>query len=284
MAIVDLDFNDSTPAPPSGRANVKWQKGGSGSNIVLSANMPNFTGDSGSGGAPGAVPAPAAGDAAAGKVLKADGTWAAPSGSGGSAAPFTSMLAPSSVTPPVLASLTWGNQAFATAVANAGGAIYMRELNTNSIPILYKVAPATPWTLKIGVVPGASSHGTLGNQAGLVCRESGSGKLIGFFGGNGAAAGALGLELQKWNSFTSYSASYVGPQSIWPSPVLWLSLTDDGINLTWGIAIDGQNFKTFWSAARNNWFTTAPDQVGIGLNPTSASEYTDGVFVHWAGV
>lgn len=44
----------------------------------------NFTGDSGSGGAKGTVPAPAAGDAAAGKFLKADGTWAAPSSSGGS--------------------------------------------------------------------------------------------------------------------------------------------------------------------------------------------------------
>lgn len=42
----------------------------------------NFTGDSGSGGAKGAVPAPASGDTAAGKFLKADGTWAVPSGSG----------------------------------------------------------------------------------------------------------------------------------------------------------------------------------------------------------
>jgi len=37
----------------------------------------NFTGDSGSGGAAGLVPAPAAGDAAASKYLKADGTWTA---------------------------------------------------------------------------------------------------------------------------------------------------------------------------------------------------------------
>lgn len=44
----------------------------------------NFTGDSGSGGAKGAVPAPASGDAAAGKFLKADGSWAVPSGGGGS--------------------------------------------------------------------------------------------------------------------------------------------------------------------------------------------------------
>ena len=35
-----------------------------------------MSGDTGSGGVKGAVPAPSAGDAAAGKFLKADGTWA----------------------------------------------------------------------------------------------------------------------------------------------------------------------------------------------------------------
>lgn len=40
------------------------------------AMLNNFVGDSGSGGTKGLVPAPAAGDAAAGKFLKADGTWA----------------------------------------------------------------------------------------------------------------------------------------------------------------------------------------------------------------
>lgn len=43
---------------------------------------PAFGGDAGSGGTPGLVPAPAAGDAAALKFLKADGTWATPAGSG----------------------------------------------------------------------------------------------------------------------------------------------------------------------------------------------------------
>lgn len=46
------------------------------------AILNEFTGDSGSGGVKGLVKAPAAGDAAAGKFLKADGTWTAPSGSG----------------------------------------------------------------------------------------------------------------------------------------------------------------------------------------------------------
>lgn len=44
------------------------------------AILNNFVGDSGAGGTKGLVPAPAAGDAAAGKYLKADGSWATVSG------------------------------------------------------------------------------------------------------------------------------------------------------------------------------------------------------------
>lgn len=54
-----------------------------------------FVGDSGSGGTKGLVPAPASGDAAANKFLKADGNWADPSGT--LAADFISDL--STVTP-----------------------------------------------------------------------------------------------------------------------------------------------------------------------------------------
>ncbi len=52
--------------------------------------LPVFTGDSGSGGVQGVVPAPTAGDTAAGKFLFADGTWATPSGTGNVAGPGTS--------------------------------------------------------------------------------------------------------------------------------------------------------------------------------------------------
>lgn len=43
---------------------------------VAAARLGLMTGDTGTGGTAGAVPAPAAGDAAAGKVLRADGAWA----------------------------------------------------------------------------------------------------------------------------------------------------------------------------------------------------------------
>lgn len=45
-------------------------------NIVRATSIVVFTGDSGSGGTSGLVPAPAAGDALSNKFLKADGTWA----------------------------------------------------------------------------------------------------------------------------------------------------------------------------------------------------------------
>lgn len=47
------------------------------------ALLDNVIGDSGSGGTKGLVPAPASGDAAAGKFLKADGTWAVPPSASG---------------------------------------------------------------------------------------------------------------------------------------------------------------------------------------------------------
>lgn len=49
----------------------------------VTADLIAMIGDSGSGGTKGLVPAPASGTAAAGKYLKADGTWAVPPGSGG---------------------------------------------------------------------------------------------------------------------------------------------------------------------------------------------------------
>lgn len=62
---------------------------GAVSATAQTALLDAFTGDSGSGGVKGLVPAPAAGDAAAVKFLKADGTWAAP---GAASAPTGSVI------------------------------------------------------------------------------------------------------------------------------------------------------------------------------------------------
>ena len=51
--------------------------------FAVPAGSDDFTGDSGSGGVHGLVPAPASGDAAANKFLNADGTWAVPPSAAG---------------------------------------------------------------------------------------------------------------------------------------------------------------------------------------------------------
>lgn len=56
------------------------QAGGTG--LLASGWLPVMVGDTGTGGVKGAVPAPGAGDAAAGKFLKADGGWDVPAGTG----------------------------------------------------------------------------------------------------------------------------------------------------------------------------------------------------------
>jgi hypothetical protein len=83
MALADvLNFSDTTPAAPSGSQLIVPQNDGGSPTANESFYDPIMVGDTGSGGLGGNVPAPAAGSAAAGKFLKADGTFAVPGGTG----------------------------------------------------------------------------------------------------------------------------------------------------------------------------------------------------------
>lgn len=79
MPTQTIDLNNTTPAAPANTLNVAWQADAPSLDPTVvrnvSAYMPKFTGDAGAGGALGLVPAPAAGDAAAGKVLGAGGAF-----------------------------------------------------------------------------------------------------------------------------------------------------------------------------------------------------------------
>lgn len=77
-----LDADLTTWAGITPSANV--QSFNSAANYAaMTALLPALVGDSGSGGTKGLVPAPSAGDAAANKFLKANGTWSIPAGGGG---------------------------------------------------------------------------------------------------------------------------------------------------------------------------------------------------------
>lgn len=73
-----VNLNGDFPTPTTGNLNIIFQSDGGAPLANISAYDPIMVGDDGTGGFPGNVPAPAAGDAAAGKFLMADGTWAVP--------------------------------------------------------------------------------------------------------------------------------------------------------------------------------------------------------------
>lgn len=85
----EKNFQATDPAAPSDARNVVWQVDptSAGTDATTgqpyfntSAYIPDMVGDTGSGGEDGLVPAPGAGDAAAGKFLDASGAWSVPSG------------------------------------------------------------------------------------------------------------------------------------------------------------------------------------------------------------
>lgn len=70
-----IRLNKTTPAAPTGKQNVVFQSDGATPQQGITAYDPDMVGDTGTGGAAGNAPAPAAGDAAQGKFLSAGGSF-----------------------------------------------------------------------------------------------------------------------------------------------------------------------------------------------------------------
>ena len=247
----------------------------------------------------GALAALASGDIQAGAIVEAvyDGTQfqcitcATSSGGGaGGGSALSLMLAPASLTPPVLSSLTWGNQGSATASYNGGGALRMASPGVTgvgaNVVALYKSTPATPWTLTIGVVPGDGANSDHGNEAGLFLRESSTGKILGVWVGTNSSGAAPIIIGDRYSSYTTFVTQAIGSYNVWPSPVAWLQAKDDGTNITISVSIDGQTFKQIYQESVTASFTSGPNQAGVGISTSTSatSVTTDGLFVYWSGI
>lgn len=134
------------------------------------AILNNFVGDSGSGGTKGLVPAPAAGDAAASKFLKADGTWAAPSGSG-------DVVGPASATDNAIARFdtTTGKliqNSVVTIADSTGNMAGVGTLNTHTIQ--GGTSTFAMYSNNLSVFAATTSA----QLAGIISDETGSGALV----------------------------------------------------------------------------------------------------------
>ena len=106
----------------------------------VTADLITMVGDSGSGGTKGLVPAPGAGDAAASKFLKADGTWATPAGGGGGGTKTYAVFTPLNNQPPATAYATLDSR--------------------NSIAVLDFDTTTEEWAIFVGIMPEAASLGS----------------------------------------------------------------------------------------------------------------------------
>lgn len=115
--------------------------------------LPNFIGDAGAGGTKGLVPAPAAGDAAALKFLRADGTWATPAGGGGSPGGSNGQLQYNN------SSAFGGSSAAivnATSVSFYDNVFTIIDNITNTKGVQFQVANVSAATIRVLTIPDAN--------------------------------------------------------------------------------------------------------------------------------
>lgn len=182
----------------------------------------------------------------------------------GSVASLLGYITPSTLTPPSVGSFTWLNQGTATASNNSGGAAVMLEstaAGTDDQRVLFVARPGTSWTCIIGftILP----DGNTGNQSfGMYLYESGTGKLVTWH-----ISGVGQLLSQKWTNTTTFSANYLSfTTNQIPGPIYWLKVTSNVTVYTFFTGIDGQNWLQIQQKNVNDFFTTAADNLGFGLN------------------
>lgn len=153
----------------SGSGFVKVTSGvfGVRSAAQATSDLDAMVGDSGSGGTKGLAPAPASGDAAAGKFLKADGTWAVPSGAGGTTLGLTAW---------VMDSLSWLTQQSATLTSVGDGElVLLPAASAGGMMTRGRSIPASNFVATMHVQ--AFLTGRRYNSYGMYVRASGGGLI-----------------------------------------------------------------------------------------------------------
>jgi hypothetical protein len=236
------------------------------------AALIGFVGDTGSGGTKGLVPAPAAGDAAAGKFLKADGSWAAPAGGGSS---DRGLFAENMSALPTQTSTglnSWANQPTGATVANDPDGITVTETTQSSahnLGLITKAAPSTPYSFT-ALITHTGLHTNFG--------------AIEFGWWNGLTGGSAkehvfhhsfadGLGVNKWTGFNAASATLdFGLVTGYPD-MLWYKIRNDGTNIYFYISQAGPpRWIQVFSIALASAFLGASGYTNIVFGVSSHSQ------------
>lgn len=169
--------------------------------------------------------------------------------------------------PPVDSALAWVNQGANGSIDATASGYILKAVSTGAsdCKIRKQAAPAAPFTATLAFRPLFNVGGF--QHYGLVSRNSGSGKLVILsWLWNG---GAPHWEISKWNSATSFSASYTlgdnDAGSFRGDGMIWLRVVDDNVNRVSSVSRDGINWLQVHSVGRTDFLTA--DEVGFDVNP-----------------
>lgn len=182
---------------------------------------------------------------------------------------------------------SWVNQQTATTVTTQGGVVLKSAAPAgagDNINLRVKTAPSTPYTVTAAFIP--LLYPTNQTSCGLVFRESGTSRIIFFrlmFDNTTTTKTDLVLSVDKYTNPTTISANYkVASANIFKSPLIWLRVADNGTNLTFSYSNNNIDYTSFFSAARNNFFTTGPNQVGYAINSNTTSGNAIMTLLSWS--
>jgi hypothetical protein len=173
------------------------------------------------------------------------------------------------LTPPVDTDFFWINQGTATATTIGGTYLLAQAASGSNIKIRAKLVTA-PYTITIEIEP--NIYGVTNAGIGMTFADSSNKLHTCLLQHTGAV---LQIYSAKWNSPTSFSASYPGSPIALQRCPRFLRLADDNANRIISWSNDGQNFQVFHTIGRTDFLTA--DRVGFFANadnPTVAAGVT----------
>jgi YD repeat-containing protein len=191
-------------------------------------------------------------------------------GGGGGGSGFWTITAPPST------GWSWVNQGSAT-VDDSSGSIVLLGPAEGSFNLHLRVRsfPASEFTLRALLTAHLTASSS--SLAGICVRESGTGKIVTF----GYADDASFLVTQ-WNSPTSFNANYgLASMQYKQEQGVWFELDWQATNRVFSVSFD--NFRTdddkrsLHTVARNDFATTAFDEIGIYVTNTTSTALPLGV-------
>lgn len=155
----------------------------------------------------------------------------------------------------------WGS----TTVQTTDGMMVLRSpASTVNLRSLLKTLPAAPYKITLACWFTTTNTGVA--CGGLYLRDSASNKVVSI-----ALLASDVIELQKWNSDTSFNATYTNSLATaswrrYGKPI-WVQLEDDNTNRISRISPDGVTFEQMHTVGRTDFVT--PDQYGVFMNTES---------------